>query len=156
MKISKSPEPLRLKNKNTQVVRKPRYTETRTKDIPAMPRIRKPNNNYLSINVNPNDDEDVNELIRTIEDLQAIINEEKKEKKEKKEIPKKEEKTEKNDKKKENKKKNESKSKSKNSIGADSVKRKNNNNIENSLHVNFDKQKDNKVKIEKYFERIFN
>ena len=68
MRISRSPEPVRLKNKSTRVIQKPRYQEGRTKDIQAMPRLRKqPITNY-----NVTNEDDVDDLIKTIEDLQAI------------------------------------------------------------------------------------
>ena len=74
MKISRSPEPVRVNNKFRKVLRKPRYPEMRSKDIQAMYGVRKPNTTYLNTDINQNEDEDVDQLIRTIEDLQAIIN----------------------------------------------------------------------------------
>ena len=80
-KNSRSPEP-RMGSKFNRMIRRPRYKEPRNKDIHAMPKYRKNSNNkYLSntlnnINTNTNTDEDmdVDELFRTIEDLQSIIN----------------------------------------------------------------------------------
>lgn len=75
IKTSRSPEPVSLKNKFNKVMGKPRYNEARNKDIQVMPKLRKPqNNNYLNNNMNINTDEEVDELLKTIVDLQAIIN----------------------------------------------------------------------------------
>lgn len=86
-KNSRSPEP-RIASKFYRGIRKPKYSrEIRNKDIQAMPKYRKNSNNkYISnnlnnttaapnnVNTNTDEDADVDELIRTIEDLQSIIN----------------------------------------------------------------------------------
>ena len=81
LKFSRSPPPMRNRNQFTKVIKNPRYNETRNKDIQVMPKLRKQptNTNYLSNNINSNTDEDVDELLRTIEDLQSIINAQKNE-----------------------------------------------------------------------------
>jgi hypothetical protein len=72
-KISKSPEPIKLRNNFSRVIRKPNYRGSRNKDIQIMPRLKKQSNtNYLGNNMNREED-DVDKLIRTIEDLQDII-----------------------------------------------------------------------------------
>lgn len=74
-----------LDNRNNKPMKKITKRDMRNKDIQAMPKLRKDSSNkYLTgnahktnnINTNTNTDEemDINELIRTIEDLQSIIN----------------------------------------------------------------------------------
>ena len=78
IKISRSPEPSRSRNNFSKIVKRPGYREKRPKDIQFMQTLRKPTPSTTiyttSNNLNQNADEDVDELIRTIEDLQSIIN----------------------------------------------------------------------------------
>ena len=78
-----------LDNRNNKPTKKLTRREMRNKDIQAMPKLRKDSsnkysasnihktnnaNNNINTNTNTDEDMDVNELVRTIEDLQSIIN----------------------------------------------------------------------------------
>ena len=77
LKTSRSPEPISLRNQFLKQADKPRYI-SRNKDIQAMPKQRKPlNTSYLNNNTNLNTDEEVDELFKTIDELQSIINKQK-------------------------------------------------------------------------------
>ena len=85
LKNSRSPQPTRPNKQFGKIERNPRYNEPRTKDIQVMPPIRKPskskylsndinnNTNINNTNVNNSPEEEMDELLKTIEDLQKII-----------------------------------------------------------------------------------
>ena len=78
LKYSRSPQPMRPNNQFGKIERNPRYIEPRAKDIHAMAQVRKPSkskclSNNLNINNVNNTEEEMDELLKTIEDLQKII-----------------------------------------------------------------------------------
>ena len=73
MQTSRSPDPITLRNQFNSFMGRPKYPDIRSKDVQIMPKVRKQNKD-LNNNTNLNTDEEVDDLYKTIDNLQNTVN----------------------------------------------------------------------------------